>query len=64
VELSLFNLQGQLVRQVVAEVKEAGSYEVSWDGTDEQGRPVASGIYLSRLKAGRFSQIRKMMFMK
>ncbi len=50
VELVVFDLAGRRVRTLVrAAVVTAGAYTASWDGNDEQGRPVAAGIYLYRL---------------
>jgi hypothetical protein len=43
---------------------EAGTYTIRWDGRDQAGMPVASGIYLYRLKAGTFDQALKMVLMK
>ena len=42
----------------------AGSYSVTWDGRDEAGRNVASGVYLCRMVAGGYSVVRKMILMK
>ncbi len=52
VELILYGLLGQPVRRLVSEYQGAGFHRVAWDGTDDGGHPVASGVYLYRLKAG------------
>jgi flagellar hook assembly protein FlgD len=52
------------VRTLVDEPKRAGSYEVIWDGKDEQGNKLASGIYFYLLKAGDFTEIKKMLLLK
>jgi flagellar hook assembly protein FlgD len=44
------------------EFQQPGSYSVVWEGTDEKGNQVASGLYLCRLEAGTFTQVRKMLF--
>jgi flagellar hook assembly protein FlgD len=44
--------------------QDAGFYEMTWDGKDEIGRQVASGIYLVRMKTGIFKQVRKMVLLK
>lgn len=51
VRLSIFDLTGRRVRELVDQVVGAGVYQASWDGRDEAGRPVASGIYYCRLEA-------------
>ena len=57
-------LRGTLVRTLVYGMKEAGEYSVSWDGADETGRQVPSGIYLYQIRAGGFYQTRKMVLVK
>lgn len=62
--LKIYNVLGQLVRTLVDEPQAAGTYEVLWNGRDDNGAEVASGVYLYRLQVGDFSQIRKMVLMK
>ena len=64
VTLKVYDLRGRLVRTLVDKVVGAGSYSVLWDGADENGRKVSSGVYLYRLKAGAFIQTRKMVLLK
>lgn len=64
IELTIFNILGQKIRTLVNCTQPAGSYQIQWDGRDNAGRNVASGIYLYRFKAGEFVQIRKMILMK
>jgi hypothetical protein len=64
VMLRIYNILGQLVKVLVDEPKDAGSYEVTWNGRDEHGNEVASGIYLYRFEAGDYDQTRKMVFVK
>jgi hypothetical protein len=64
VTLKIYNILGQKVRTLVDEPKRAGSYEVIWDGTDDQGKEVASGIYFYKLTAGSYQKIRKMVLLK
>ncbi len=53
VELSVYDLKGQCVRHlIVSETLPAGTREVAWNGKDDHGRSVASGVYLVRLEAG------------
>jgi len=64
VEIKIFNLLGQNVRTLVNERQEAGYHSVVWEGQDEAGNPVASGIYLYRIRAGEFFIVRKMVLME
>jgi hypothetical protein len=64
VKLSIYNLHGQKLRTLVDERKAAGAYTVKWDGNDELGRAVVSGIYFCKLEAGEFVQSQKMLFVK
>ena len=64
VRLEIFNILGQSVRVLVDEEKPAGRYEVIWDGVDETGAPVSSGIYLYRFQVGDYLQSRKMLLIK
>ena len=64
ITLTIYNMLGQKVRTLVNESKEPGTYEVIWDGKDKRGDKVASGVYFYKLKAGDFSQTRKMVLMK
>ncbi len=41
-----------------------GDYEIFWDGKDENGKRVGSGIYFYKLKAGKFEETRKMILIK
>ncbi|MBT4499160.1 MAG: T9SS type A sorting domain-containing protein [Gemmatimonadetes bacterium] len=50
VDLAIYNLAGQLVATLVEGVREAGTYTVNWDGRDNDGRALASGVYLYRLQ--------------
>lgn len=54
VRLSIFDVAGRLVRTLVNESRPAGQHSVSWEGRDEAGRSVASGVYLYRMEAGDF----------
>jgi hypothetical protein len=62
--LRIYNIQGQLVRTLVDEPQKAGTHRVSWDGRDNAGRQVASGVYLYRLEAGDFSKSEKMVLIR
>ncbi len=60
VSLKIYDIAGQLVQTLVGGVIEAGRHQVVWDGTNQHGVLVASGIYFYQLRAGAFKQVRKM----
>jgi hypothetical protein len=64
VSLKIYNLLGQEVRTLVSEQKLRGVYKAEWDGRDDAGRLVPSGMYLYKMNAGSFSETRKMMYLK
>jgi hypothetical protein len=64
VTLRIYDASGRLVRTLVDGHEPSGARGVSWDGRDDQGRPLASGIYFYRLTAPTFSESRKMFLLK
>ncbi len=64
VQLQVYNLLGQKVRCLVDRQEAAGQKTVMWDGTNEAGSPVASGLYFYRLRAGDFLETKKMLLLK
>jgi enediyne biosynthesis protein E4 len=66
VELAVFNLAGQQVATLVRGRREAGIYSVRWDGRDDRGRELASGVYLYRLRTsgGQQEKTRKLLLLK
>ncbi|MCG3157227.1 MAG: hypothetical protein DKINENOH_03859 [bacterium] len=62
--LKIFNILGQKMVTLIDEKKAAGYYSVKWDGTDQLGIQVPSGIYLYQLKAGDFEDVRKLTLVK
>jgi len=64
VELNIFNLRGEKIKALVREPREAGSHYVIWDGTDDNGNKVASGIYFYSLNTSNYSATRKMVMIK
>ncbi|MBU0719366.1 MAG: hypothetical protein KJ749_14055, partial [Planctomycetes bacterium] len=51
-------------RRLVSAAQNAGVYEVRWDGRDDAGHPVASGVYYYRLEAGDQAMTEKMILLK
>ncbi len=65
VTLQIYNVVGQVVRTLIAaESQSVGRYQVRWDGMDDRGTPVSSGIYFYQLSAGKFQDVRKLMLLK
>jgi hypothetical protein len=64
VSLRIYDAAGRLVRVLVEGERSAGHYAELWDGRDSSGRAVASGIYFYRLRAGSFSETRKMALLR
>jgi hypothetical protein len=64
VRLDIYNILGQSVKSLVQRELPAGEHQVRWNGTDENGVRVASGIYFYRLQADEFVQTRKMLLLK
>jgi hypothetical protein len=62
--LRIYNVLGEVVRTLADEPMAPGVHHKVWDGRDDQGNQVASGIYFYRLRAGDFQHTRKMVLMK
>ena len=64
VELQIFDVLGQSVRTLVAKSLPAGSHQVVWNGLDESGAKVSSGVYVYRLQAAQQVHLRRMLLLK
>lgn len=64
VKLQVFNLLGEEVRTLINQQQAAGNHTAQWDGRDNAGRSLASGIYLYRLEAGEFVATKKLILLK
>ena len=64
VSLKIYDINGRLIRILVNEQQSAGNKVVQWDGTDQFGKIVTSGIYFYKLEAGPFKQIKRMVLLK
>lgn len=64
VELKIFDATGRVVRTLVDDSAGAGVHQVVWDGRDDTGSPVASGVYFYRIASGDFVSSRKLMLIR
>jgi hypothetical protein len=64
VVLNIYHVSGALVRTLAEGSFGAGPHDVQWNGRDNSGNPVSSGVYLYRLRAGKQSLTRKMVLLK
>jgi flagellar hook assembly protein FlgD len=62
--LRVFDISGRAVRTLKNEMAQAGSYEAIWDGREDIGRTVASGIYFFKLETKKFTAVRKGILMR
>jgi tetratricopeptide (TPR) repeat protein len=62
--LEVFNIRGQKVKTLINETRFAGNHSVVWNGLDDNGKPVSSGLYLYRLTTPNSSQTNKMLLLK
>jgi FlgD Ig-like domain len=64
VELKIYDVRGALVKTLVHEHRAAGNHRVPWDGSNQQGNRVATGVYFYKLVAGSFVDTKKMTLLK
>jgi hypothetical protein len=64
VRLTVYSLTGQRVATLADGQREAGTYTVIWDGRDDHGRALASGVYLYHLRAGAREQTRRLLLLR
>jgi len=64
VNLQIYNLRGELVRTLVDENKTIGNYNITWNGTDDAGLKVSSGVYIYTLTSDYFTSSKKMILLK
>jgi flagellar hook assembly protein FlgD len=64
VVITIYNVRGQTVKTLVDETKLPGIYQTTWDGTNERGQTVASGVYFYHLRARDFRATKKMVLLK
>lgn len=64
INITIYNSLGQKVKTLVDEQKPAGEYQIIWDGRNDSGEEVASGVYFYRMSAGAFSESKKMVLLR
>ena len=64
VEISVYNVMGQLVKTLANEEMSAGEHQLVWGGKNMNGNQVTSGIYFLKMKSGKFTKVRKMTLLK
>jgi hypothetical protein len=64
VQLRIYNIVGQVVKTLVGDRQAAGRYQVRWNGTDDRGVAVSSGIYFYQISAGKFQDVKRLMLLK
>ena len=64
VSLTIYDVQGRMVKQLVNAIVDQGIYDFTWDGRDQTGQAVASGTYVYTLQTATFTQSRKMILMR
>ncbi|HPG41267.1 MAG TPA: FlgD immunoglobulin-like domain containing protein [bacterium] len=64
VNLSIYDINGKLVKTILHNQLPANSYQAKWDGTDELGQVVSSGVYFYKLIAGDYQEIRSLLLLK
>ena len=64
VQVNVYSLLGQKVKTLVSGAHQPGFYAVQWNGTNDHGNPVASGMYICRIQADRFNAVKKLILMK
>ena len=64
VQLNVYNGMGQHVRQLVNAVQEPGFYASRWDGRDDRGKAVSTGVYMLSLRTDGHHQTRKLLLLR
>ncbi len=64
VKVKIYNIKGQLIRSLVTKNFPAGSHSLKWNGKNDRGQKVGSGVYIYRVQAGKFTRTKKMTLIK
>ncbi len=64
VEIFVYDINGKIVRKLLAEQKSPGVFSLKWDGRDDNGMCLSSGVFFTLMKVGKFKQMNKMILMR
>ena len=64
IQIEIYNLMGQKVKTLFSGFNTAGSHKIEWDGTNDLGKPLTSGVYLITLRSGNFVTAKRMTLLK
>jgi flagellar hook assembly protein FlgD len=64
VHIAIYDLRGALVKTLVDGTRSAGAWSITWNGEDDRGARVSSGVYFCRMRAGTVDETRKMVLLK
>ena len=64
VKITVFDILGNVIKQLVHEVQNSGYKSIQWNATNNQGEPVSAGVYFYSIEAGEFRQTKKMILLK
>jgi len=64
VNVTIYNLRGETIRQLVSKNYAAGAHVLSWDGRDDSGRQAASGVYLYQIRTNDYSATQRMLLLR
>lgn len=62
--IAIYSIKGQLVKELINQIQGGGEYHVTWDGTNQYGKEVSSGIYFCQLKTDKAIQATKLLYLK
>lgn len=64
VQIEIYNIKGQKVKALIDDFRDAGYHQVMWNGTDNQNKPVSSGLYFYKMKVCNYQNFKKMILIK
>ncbi|MFO7447919.1 MAG: DUF362 domain-containing protein [Ignavibacteriaceae bacterium] len=64
VKVEIYNTTGEMVSMLINENQSAGEYEITWDGKNNVGSVMPSGVYFYKMQAGKYSELKKMILLK